>query len=99
LERSDNATVRGHAFAVLKRGYTRRAVIVQESEMRAMDGVMHGLWLLLRRARPSVVKLDCGRWAEPMRRNRKAPLAPTLSAKYCACRETGRLTHQTYRNL
>jgi len=34
LERSDNVANRGHAFAVLKRGYTRRAVIGQESEMR-----------------------------------------------------------------
>ena len=57
LERSDNVADRGHAFAELKRGYTHQAVIVQESEMRAMDGVMHGFWLRLRRVRPSVVKL------------------------------------------
>ena len=63
---------RGHAFAELKRGYTRAAVIVQEREMRAMDGVIHGLWLRLRRARPSVAKLDCGRQAEAIRRSRKA---------------------------
>jgi hypothetical protein len=30
LERSDNVADRGHAFAVLKRGYTRRTVIVQD---------------------------------------------------------------------
>jgi len=61
LQRSDNGADRGHAFAELKRGYTRPAVIVQESEMRAMDGVTPELGLRLRRARPSVVKLDCGR--------------------------------------
>ena len=30
LERSDNVAESGHAFAVLKRGYTLRVVIVQE---------------------------------------------------------------------
>jgi hypothetical protein len=29
LERSDNVADLGHAFAVLKRGYTRRAVITE----------------------------------------------------------------------
>jgi hypothetical protein len=31
LERSDKVAGRGHVFAVLKRGYTHRAVIVQET--------------------------------------------------------------------
>jgi hypothetical protein len=34
LERSDNVADSDHAFAVLKRGYARREVIVQRSEMR-----------------------------------------------------------------
>ena len=34
LERSDNVADCSHAFAGLKRGYPRRVVIVQESDMR-----------------------------------------------------------------
>jgi hypothetical protein len=36
LERSDNVADRGHAFAVLNRGYTRRTAMAQESELRPM---------------------------------------------------------------
>ena len=35
LERSDNVADSGHAFAMLKRGYTREAVLIHESEMLA----------------------------------------------------------------
>jgi hypothetical protein len=34
LERSDNVADRGHAFAVLKRGYTHREVLIRKTEMR-----------------------------------------------------------------
>jgi hypothetical protein len=34
LEQSDNVAERDHAFAMLKRGYTRRAVIGPETELR-----------------------------------------------------------------
>ena len=34
LERSDNVAARDHAFAVRKRGYPHRVVIVQETELR-----------------------------------------------------------------
>ena len=50
LERSDNVADRSHAFAVLKRGYPRRAVIVQEREMRpARRAVRMGYCHALRR--------------------------------------------------
>ena len=44
LEQSDNVADRGHAFATLKRGYTRRAVIGPESEMRP-PGRSAKIWL------------------------------------------------------
>ena len=33
LERSDNEAARDHAFAVLKRGYPRRKIIVQKRKV------------------------------------------------------------------
>jgi len=44
LERSDNVADRGHAFALLKRGYTRRTVLGPESEMRP-PGRSAKIWL------------------------------------------------------
>ena len=50
LERSDNVADRSHAFAVLKRGHTRRAVIGQERETRpARRAVRMGYCHVLRR--------------------------------------------------
>ena len=36
MERSDNVADRDHAFAVLKRGYPRRVVIVKRGEMHSL---------------------------------------------------------------
>jgi hypothetical protein len=38
LERSDNVADNGHAFAMLKRGYTNGAVLMHETEIRPPPG-------------------------------------------------------------
>jgi hypothetical protein len=50
LERSDNVADSDHAFAMLKRGYPRRLVIVQESEMHFLRYARAILCLVFRAA-------------------------------------------------